>query len=134
MNFPARTKTIVIRENKYEVKFPNNGQFIDIQALKAKITSDTLSALSLGDTDSQFGSLLAAAIATFNILMPPAFKEDLKVKSLLELELPEGAELVDIYVNQYLPWYNEWMNALTKLKLNSKENTTENKDNLTDGK
>lgn len=110
-----KTKTIKIWGNDYEVTFPKTGQFIDIQTLKAKITEGYYDAYKLLERDGIMANVIVDTIATFNILIPK-LKEDLNVPGLMNLELEKIIELAYIFNDEYRPWYEEWIAAISNKK------------------
>lgn len=112
---PSKSVTIVIRNNTYILNLPNTGQFIDIQALKAKISEGEYQGLDSGDGTAFYAKTLVDMIATYNVLIPE-LRNDINVKTISELSLVESRELLDTYVEVYLPWISNWMNIITKPK------------------
>lgn len=107
-----RTKVIKIEENQYEVKFPNMGQIIEIEAKKVAISLDKYSAMINNPT---VGTNLALdfieAISYISVLIPQLTK-DLKVNSLFELDMISSVVITNCYKYEILPWYLDWIEAL----------------------
>jgi hypothetical protein len=109
-NLP-KSVTISPNGNKYEVKFPNTGEYLDIMSIKSRLTSD----LSLNDVYSSYAYLMAEMIATYTVMIP-ALKKDLNVESISQLSLIESKELLDSYTDVYKPFFDGWMAVITKPK------------------
>lgn len=110
---PAKTVKVDIKGNSYEVSFPNTGNFIDIQCLKNRITSDNYNVLvNSSDGYGAYARLLCDMIATYNIMIPE-LKKDINVQSILGLNMIESKILLDSYTKQYLPFFSEWMDIIT---------------------
>lgn len=107
LSLPSRTISINIGDRQYSVKFPNNGQFIDIERAKLDLSSGNLKNMLFGTTTGQLAYMLIEAIATFNVLIPDLAK-DLDVKSLLDLDPYQSRELIVAYEKQYFPWIEQW--------------------------
>lgn len=107
LSLPSRTISINIGDRQYSVKFPNNGQFIDIERAKLDLSSGNLKNMLFGTTTGQLAYMLIEAIATFNVLIPDLAK-DLEVKSLLDLDPYQSRELIVAYEKQYFPWIEQW--------------------------
>ena len=97
---------LVILDNKYTIKFPNNGQFIRIQTQRIRLSDGTYEELLLSSSDALYARFLIDAIATFTELIP-SLNKDLN-KSIFELSLMESKSIVKAYTKTYLPWYNSW--------------------------
>lgn len=110
---PSKSIKLKIQEREYEVFFPKTDQFINIQTLKSRIANDSYNELrnSMND-DTGYAVLLTDMIATYNILIPD-LKKDINVASILSLEMMESKALLDTYLEQWLPFYQSWMNIIT---------------------
>lgn len=108
METPSEKLTIKIQENEYEISFPNNGQLIDIESQKHTLSGGNVDSLLLGRTSSSnMAWVTVSMVATFSILIPDLIKS-LRVKSLLELTPMQSKELTNVYLKDYLKWYQEW--------------------------
>jgi len=116
----SKTLELEIKKNSYEIKFPNTGNLLDIEELKARLSGGQYNALFGGTLSSEMSRLLIDTIATFTILLPD-LKKDLTVKSYLDLELVDSIELLKVYRDSYLPWYNEWMTLVSGLAAKTEE-------------
>jgi len=112
---PSRDITIEIEGNEYSIKFPNNGQLLDIESKKILISNDTMSGL-LHSTSltGQAAYLLVEAISVFSVLLKDddRFQKDMNVGSLLDLDLIQSKSLIDAYKDVYSPWMSSWMKYL----------------------
>ena len=114
MDTPSRTVKIQIQNNSYDVSFPNNGQLIDIESLKIKMSNDTHGQMLFGTSNSSNAAyILVETIATYSILIPQ-LKQDLKVKSLLDLDFLQTKELTRTYNKIFYPWYKSWWDYINK--------------------
>lgn len=109
-NLP-KSVSISTSGNKYDVKFPNTGQYLDIQNIKSRLTSD----LTLNDAYSSYAYMMAEMIATYTVMIPE-LKKDLNVDSISKLSLFETKELLDSYNDVYKPFFDKWMAILTQPK------------------
>lgn len=108
---PAKQLTIVIGQNTYETKFPNNGQLIDMERMKIQLTDGTHKNMLFGQQSAHQAYLLTETIATFSILLPDLLK-DLQVKSLLELDPYKSKILTKAYRDTFYPWFKQWMDII----------------------
>lgn len=106
----AKILNIQIQDNKFEIKFPNVGQLIDIESRKSLLASGQYKNM---DKNDSFIIPYIDTLATFMVLIPE-LSELLRIQSLFDLSLLELKELLNIYNNQYLPWYNSWMDLIKK--------------------
>lgn len=109
---PAAEVTINFKGNDYKVKFPNSGQFVDIELSKSSISSNGYTGLFSSTISAEWARHYIDTVATFNVLIPQ-LSEDLNAKSILSLEMTDSILLVKEYRKKFLPWYNEWMILLT---------------------
>lgn len=110
--FPKSQVEIAVKDRKYKIDYPNTGQLIDIEKMKATLSGNSYDGISNQNTNSGFyAKYLIDMVATFNILCPDLIK-DLKVKSILELNAVDSNILLKIYVKELLTWFIEWENAL----------------------
>jgi hypothetical protein len=122
MNTPSKLLPVEIGGNSYSIKFPNTGEQMDIDLLKVQLSDGKYEALKYS-----VNKLLAdqatviETIATFNILIPQ-LKKDLNVKSMRDLELGQMNQIVKVYEDEFLPWYEEW---ITILKADKSEDVSE---------
>jgi tRNA-dihydrouridine synthase len=107
-----KTITIKVKENEYEVKFPNNGQLMDIESMKQVLSKGHMDSMLISrNAQSNLVYITIDMISTFTILIPGLIK-DLRVDSLLDLDPIETKELRKIYVEQYHEWFNKWMDEI----------------------
>jgi hypothetical protein len=112
METPNKNLTIKVQNNEYGINFPNNGQLIDIEAMKHKLSQGTMDMMLLGQTTTSNDAWITVSmIASFTILIPNLIKS-LRVKSLLELTPMQSKELRDVFLNSYLPWYQAWEDVI----------------------
>lgn len=100
-----RQLKLEIKGNIYDVNYPNTGQQIDIELLKAKISDGNYDILRFS-SNSMFQQQADKIdmISTFAVLVPQ-LKKDINVDSLFKLEEEVSDELLAIYTKQFLPWY-----------------------------
>lgn len=119
-DFPPKTLTVEIKDNSYDIKFPDTGKLIDIEEIKSRVSNGNYNSFFGGTLSAEMVRLLIDTIATFTILIPD-LKKDLVVGSYFELELIDSIELLKVYRDKYLPWYNEWMTVITGLAKTTEE-------------
>lgn len=111
-----RSITLTIRENSYDITYPNTGQSIDMELLKAKIADGNYDTLrfSINPLFQEQADKIDM-IAAFNTLIPQ-LKSDLTVRSLFDLTEEQSDELLTVYIEQFLPWFNPIKNAIKNPK------------------
>ena len=125
---PASKIDLTILGNSYSLDFPNVGQLISIERLKIKMSDSTYNQLLFGTTrQSQLAFTAVEAIATFTVLIPK-IKEDLTLKSLLDLPLPRVKELTDVYEKKFYPWYKDWFDIINEDSSVKEEDLSEEKE------
>lgn len=113
MSFPSKSNKLTIRGNEYAVNFPNNGQLMAIYNRRSQLINESLNYST--DGNARYAYLLAETISTFEVVLPAKFWEDLQVKSLTDLDLPAGIELIKVYQEQWEPWFDKWIAAINEL-------------------
>jgi len=121
--------TVTINEKKYNVKFPNIGQFLEIEGLKQTLTNGKYAVMTFSGLGSNTKALdLADAIAYFSVLIPDLFKT-LKVESyqdVLKLDMDFGVELIRAYTEEYAIFYNEIEDKYNKKSSKKEESVSTN--------
>jgi len=119
---PSKDLKIEIKGNSYTIAFPNTGQFIDIASLKTKIAREYESFSGGTDYNMSYAKVLVDMIATFNVLLPE-LKKDLNITGILSLSLLESRQLLDPYIEIYLPWITEYLDIVTAMRTKDVEKT-----------
>lgn len=100
-----RVLKLEVRGNVYDVNYPNTGQQIDMELLKAKIADGNYDILRFSNNPMfQQQADKIDMIATFSILVPQ-LKKDINADSFFHLTEEESDELLKVYSNQFIPWY-----------------------------
>lgn len=95
---------------EYTIKFPNNGQLIDIERKKNLLTDGTAQQMLQSDVAGVQAYLYVAMTATFTVLIPKLIN-DLSIGNLLELNPIQSKPLIKSY-EQYYNWMKEWREYL----------------------
>lgn len=98
----AQSITVKLYGNSYVIKLPNNGQLIDIETMKLRMTGGQHYKLLEGGDQAMQSFLLTEAIAAISVLVPEV-KESNK-GNLVNLNPIESRELVQVYMKQISPW------------------------------
>lgn len=102
---PAKELTIKILDNEYKLSIPNVGQFIDIQTMKVRLAGESYDGLfSEYESDKAYAKLLVDLISCYSVLIP-AFKDDLNVESISQLDMIAARDLTHSYMKEFMPWY-----------------------------
>lgn len=112
-SLPAREISVTIGSNTYSIKFPTNGQLIDIEAMKISVSNGTHRDMIYSEL-GQISWTLVEAICTFNVLIPQ-LKKDLAVGSLLELDPIQSKSIIKAYNKTYYPWIQQWKMVINEL-------------------
>lgn len=112
---------ISLLNSEYEVKLPNTGQELDVAILLQQMSNEKYESFKLSYLPSmQREAVKLETMAYFNVLIPK-LKADLTVKSLYELKRDQMDALIDAYLNQFLPWFEEWQVTFNKPKATEEE-------------
>lgn len=112
LKLPANQINVKIGINEYSIKFPNNGQLIEIERNKNRLTGGTGQNMLMGDAAAVQAFMLSEAISTFTVLIPQ-LKTDLTVPSLLDLNPYQSKSLIKAY-EKYYRWMEEWRTVLNQ--------------------
>lgn len=120
-----------INGKKYIVKFPNVGQIMDIEDFKMTLSRGKYVELALSPLKIHvFQCDLIDAMSYFTVLSKD-IKEDFNLNNVRDVDLKIGKGLIDIYKEQFIPWFAPIMNELTTFMDESKneENEDSNEEN-----
>jgi hypothetical protein len=96
---------IQIKGKDYIVKFPTVGQLMDIESFKLSYTNGKYVDMALSMLNIHILTLdITDAISYFAILIP-TLKQDLGVKNWRDIDTELAIQLVEIYKNQFIPWF-----------------------------
>lgn len=112
LKMPDRKKSFKIKDNTYEVEFPNTDGLWNIEILKAQLAGGQYNEiLNAGTIQSNYTRVLIDMTATFNILFPK-LKKDMSIKAIGDLHPVDSKELLKVYVKEVQPWMKAWMDFL----------------------
>lgn len=110
----TESKRITIRGKDYEVKFPNVGQYYEIEATKQRLGRGYYNTLLGNPTKTAQDALDMIDIeSTLSVLVPELIK-DLKVNSFSELGLKDYQEVRKIYNKEIFPFLKEISDYLSQ--------------------
>lgn len=110
-----RKATILkINENDYNVKFPNVGEFIEIESMKLSFTKGRYVMMAQSDLQAhKFALDMADAISYLSILIPE-LKSDLGIKGWWEADTEVAKTLIKVFQKQFVPWFKPILEDLYK--------------------
>jgi hypothetical protein len=99
-------------KNQYELKFPNVGQYMDIENMRIGLTNGAYTEmLRTGLKSSYFNIDLVDAISILYVLVPN-LRNDLNVTNYNELDVFMAKKIEKAYKNEIKPWYDSLMDKL----------------------
>jgi hypothetical protein len=105
MKIPSSTLKIKIKEQEYELKYPNIGGLIDIQIKKINYTKGSYSDLEyLSNISGMFAKYSVDMISSLEVFCPDIFKK----LPVTEWDLVDVKALLNVYLKEVLPWSIEW--------------------------
>lgn len=112
-----REITVEYNGKKFQIKFPNVGQLIDIESLKNGLTGGKYGSLAASGVKSMYFVLDIVDTIAFLTVMCPKLKNFITEEDGDKLDYtsmkPETVKkLVDLYKKQILPWFNNIMQQL----------------------
>lgn len=126
-----RTKELIVEtpdgkvKNKYVVEWPTIQQMIDIESMKLMLSKGRYTDMIMtGTVWMQRALNYIDLIAYFSILCPKLLK-NLKV-DIRSIEVSDAHKgLLKVYQDQFLPWWNEYEEMISKLDEPEEENKKE---------
>lgn len=101
-----------VRGNTYTIKVPTVGDMIDVERMKMVLSNGYYNEMMKTSTVSAQESLLMIDIqAHFSVQCPDLIK-DIKCDDIRRLSIEDYQELKNIYIKQFLPWWNNWLKLL----------------------
>lgn len=101
-----------VKGNSYTIEFPNVGRFQSVETAKQVISKGMYTSLLSTPTHSAIEVLdMIDMEACFSVLCPNLLKE-LKCKSFGDLDIADYKELKTVYIDQFLPWWNQILEML----------------------
>lgn len=120
-----REITISYNDKKFQVKFPNVGQMIDIESLKNSLTMGKYGQFAASGVKSMYFILDVVDTIAFMTVMCPKLKnfitDEDSDKDYTQMKPEIVKELVMVYKKQILPWYSN----ILKLLYNTNEDVAE---------
>lgn len=110
-----REITISYNDKKFQVKFPNVGQLIDIESLKNALTGGKYGSFAASGVKSMYFILDIVDTIAFLTVMCPKLKNFITEEDGVDYTQmkPETVKtLVTVYKEQILPWYSKIMGQL----------------------
>lgn len=109
---PPRELSIKVEDNSYVIKYPNTGQFLQIESMKISLTQDKYNSMVTGSTVSSQMARYTTDMIAFLSVCCPQMKKDLKVDTFSELDAIANKKILSIYIKTILPWLFEWEELL----------------------
>jgi hypothetical protein len=103
-------------ENNYKFEYPTIQQMIDIESMKISLSKGKYSEMILTGTRWMDRALnYVDMVAYFSVLCPDILR-DMKVdiRQINVLDAQEG--LMNVFLNQFLPWWSEYETLLKDLE------------------
>lgn len=127
---PNPILSIRLQNNTYEFNINDltYGKLIDIEKFKITLTQDTHKSMLFTTTRGGQKAYLAVDMISFFTVLFPNLVKDLNVKSMLDLSPLKTRELMEVYNNDFFPWWRDWEDILNKETVEEKEKTELEKD------
>ena len=111
-----REITISYNDKKFQVKFPNVGQLIDIESLKNALTGGKYGSFAASGVKSMYFILDIVDTIAFLTVMCPKLKNFINEEEdgidYTQMKPETVKTLVTVYKEQILPWYSKIMGQL----------------------
>lgn len=107
-----RTVEFKVKGNPYTMKFPTVGEFLDIESRRILFSSNTYSQMLRSQLKSSAAALDFTDMASIVTVLCPKLIEDLKAKSVLDLDIFDCKELMTVWNSDIKAWVDGWMALL----------------------
>lgn len=111
-----REITIEYNGKKFQVKFPNVGQMIDIESLKNGLTGGKYGSFAASGVKSMYFILDMVDTIAFLTVMCPKLKNFVtnegEETDFMKMKPETLKELIAVYKKQILPWYSKIIQQL----------------------
>src|ERR1700741_39694 len=105
----VRDKVFSVKGNSYTIKFPTVGEFFDIESRRIQLSSGTYHQMLRSTLVSAQTALdLIDMVSTISVMVPK-LQEDIKAKTLIDLDLIDSLELLKVYREDISPFIESWM-------------------------
>lgn len=109
-----KTIQFTLEGNKYDAKFPNVGQYLDIENMKMALTNNSYSDMIRSGLKTSYFAIDLVDSLSFLYVMVPTLREDLNVRNYNDLDPFMAKKIVKVYKAQIKPWYDDLMTELLK--------------------
>lgn len=104
--------TSKIKGQEYKMEIPTAGQLIAIERAKANLTGGDYGKILANNTiGSNYALDVVDMTAYLNVLCPQLFN-DLKVESLMDLDIFDMKQLQEVWNNDCVTWIQSWQTVL----------------------
>lgn len=127
--------TSKVKNQEYTMEIPTAGQLIAIERQKAVLTGGNYGSIMANRTiGSEHALDIVDMTAYLSVLCPKLFSE-LKVDSLMDLDIFDMKQLQDSWNDTCIPWINDWQAVLREKpdKKKSKKKAPVETDDTTEG-
>lgn len=111
-----REITVTYNGKKFQIKFPNVGQMIDIESLKNALTGGKYGSFAASGVKSMYFILDIVDTIAFLTVMCPKLKNFITEEEdgidYTQMKPETVKTLVTVYKEQILPWYSKIMGQL----------------------
>lgn len=119
MNNLSRKLKLTIGDNEYFIEYPTIGQLMTIESMKHKLTDGQYGDMARSRLSSTNEILdLVDMTSTFTVLIPDLNKS-LRVDNIFKIspiEAKEYKSFVEAYAKQFVPWFEDWKEELSKVE------------------
>jgi len=115
--------TVSTIDKEYFITIPTNGQYIEIEKMKARLTGNQYNNMMTTTTVSSVIALdLVDCIAWLTVCCPQLINDlNMKNKSLLDISVADSRELVNLYRKTIFPWIQNWMTVFANPEVQAKD-------------
>lgn len=111
-----RKIVLKVKGNDYIIEFPNVGKFQSIETMKQVVSKGMYSSLLSTATISSAEVLDMVDMESYFSVLAPKLLKDLKCDSFGDLDIMDYLELKKVYLEQFIPWWNNILDMLRPKK------------------
>jgi len=109
---PSDTLTIEINGEKLTTKFPTNGQLMDMESMKIRMSGGNYNEIMNGGTSALISIATIDTIVAFRVLFTDYCDKKLTVP-FSQLSPIDTRPYIAIYLKEIKPWLSSWFSVLS---------------------
>lgn len=116
-----KVSTSRVKGQEYTMEIPTAGQLVQIERQKSALTGGNYGGIMSNKTVGSEQVLNIVDMAAYLSVLCPKLFEELKIDSLMDLDIFDMKQLQDTWEEDCIPWINSWQEVLRESPKKTKE-------------